>query len=96
MLTDHLSDLLFIHSPEARSHLLAERRPPEAIHDVGNTMIDTLVALRDAIAARDAPRRFAARAREYLLVTLIVPRWSTARCSARRSERSASWPRPSR
>ncbi len=46
VLIDQISDLLFIHSPEAREHPLAEGRPAEAIHEVGNTMIDTLVHLR--------------------------------------------------
>jgi UDP-N-acetylglucosamine 2-epimerase (non-hydrolysing) len=73
ILTDQISDLLFIHSPEARDHLLAEGRPAEAIHDVGNTMIDTLASLRDVIAARDAPAAYGLRAGEYLLVTLHRP-----------------------
>ncbi len=73
VLTDQISDLLFIHSPEARAHLLAERRPPEAVHDVGNTMIDTLVELRDAIAQRGAPARLGLEPRRYVLVTLHRP-----------------------
>jgi UDP-N-acetylglucosamine 2-epimerase (non-hydrolysing) len=73
VLTDQISDLLFIHSPEAREHLLAERRPPEAIHEVGNTMIDTLVALRGAIAQRNAPKNFGVQPGHYVLVTLHRP-----------------------
>lgn len=73
VLTDQISDLLFIHSPEAREHLLAERRPPDTIHDVGNTMIDTLVGLRAAIAARDAPAAFGVAPGRYVLVTLHRP-----------------------
>jgi UDP-N-acetylglucosamine 2-epimerase (non-hydrolysing) len=73
VLTDQLSDLLFTHSPEARRHLLAERRPPEAIHAVGNTMIDTLVALQGAISQRDAAARFGVEPRKYVLVTLHRP-----------------------
>lgn len=53
VLTDQIYDLLFIHSSEARTHLLAEHSPAEAVHDVGNTTIDTLVARRDAIAGWD-------------------------------------------
>lgn len=49
VLTDALSRHLFIHSPEARDNLLAEGRPASAIHAVGNTMIDTLVAMRERI-----------------------------------------------
>jgi UDP-N-acetylglucosamine 2-epimerase (non-hydrolysing) len=73
VLTDQISDLLFIHSPEARAHLLAECRPADAIHEVGNTMIDTLVELGDAIAARDAPASFDVEPGGYVLVTLHRP-----------------------
>ena len=53
IVADQIAELLFIHSPEARGNLLAEGRPEAAIHDVGNTMIDTLVA--DARADRRDP-----------------------------------------
>src|SRR3954449_210108 len=49
IVTDSVSDLLFIHSPEARENLLREGHPGSAIHYVGNTMIDTLVAMRGQI-----------------------------------------------
>lgn len=45
VLTDRLSDLLFIPSRDARANLVAEGIPPGRIHFVGNIMIDTLVAL---------------------------------------------------
>jgi len=45
LLTDQISDLLFIHSPEARDNLTAEGVEEGKIHFVGNTMIDTLVRL---------------------------------------------------
>jgi UDP-N-acetylglucosamine 2-epimerase (non-hydrolysing) len=73
VLADAVSDLLFIHSPEARDHLLAEGCPPEAIHDVGNTMIDTLVALRPRIESLDAPGLHGLEPGGYLLVTLHRP-----------------------
>src|SRR3954453_10145943 len=47
VLTDQMSELLFIHSPEARENLLREGIERARIHFVGNTMIDTLVRLRD-------------------------------------------------
>src|ERR1700728_4116404 len=72
-LTDAMSDLLFTHSPEAREHLLIEGREERTIHYVGNTMIDTLVAMRERIDARDAPTRHGLAAGEYLLVTLHRP-----------------------
>ena len=70
---DALADLLFIHSPEARANLLAEGRDPGAILDVGNTMIDSLVAMRPFVAAIDAPARRSLRRGGYLLVTLHRP-----------------------
>lgn len=73
VLTDRIADLLFIHSPDARTHLLSEGRPAEAIHDVGNTMIDTLVGLRQAIAARRATAAFGLEPKRYVLVTLHRP-----------------------
>ena len=73
VLTDAVSDLLFTHSPEAREHLLAQGREERTIHYVGNTMIDTLVAMRERIEAQDAPTRHGLAAGEYLLVTLHRP-----------------------
>jgi UDP-N-acetylglucosamine 2-epimerase (non-hydrolysing) len=73
VLTDRIAKHLFIHSPEARENLLAEGRPEAAIHDVGNTMIDTLVALREHIAALDAPGRHGLSPGRYLVVTLHRP-----------------------
>ena len=70
---DSLSELLFIHSPEARDHLLREGAPERAIHDVGNTMIDTLVALRPRIDALDPPAAHGLPPGGYLLVTLHRP-----------------------
>jgi UDP-N-acetylglucosamine 2-epimerase (non-hydrolysing) len=73
VLTDRVSDLLFIHSPEARENLLAEGRPAAAIRDVGNTMIDTLVALEPAIDATRAPEKHGLERGTYLVVTLHRP-----------------------
>jgi UDP-N-acetylglucosamine 2-epimerase (non-hydrolysing) len=73
IVTDHLSDLLFIHSPEARENLLAEGCQEAQIHDVGNTMIDTLVAMRGRIVALDAPSRYGLERGDYLMVTLHRP-----------------------
>jgi len=73
IVTDQLSDLLFTHSPEARTHLLAERRPAEAIFEVGNTMIDTLVRMRPAIAQTGAAERLGLERGAYVVVTLHRP-----------------------
>jgi UDP-N-acetylglucosamine 2-epimerase (non-hydrolysing) len=73
VVADHLSQLLFIHSPEARDNLLAEGCRAPGIHDVGNTMIDTLVAMRERIEARAAPEAHGLSHGEYLMVTLHRP-----------------------
>jgi UDP-N-acetylglucosamine 2-epimerase (non-hydrolysing) len=73
VVADSLADLHFIHSPEARDNLLAEGRRDEGIHYVGNTMIDTLVAMRQRIEALDAPGRHGLTRGEYLAVTLHRP-----------------------
>ena len=71
VLTDQLSDLLFIHSPEARENLLREGIDPARIHFVGNTMIDTLVQLRDRVDRSIFERNEIES--PYVLVTLHRP-----------------------
>jgi UDP-N-acetylglucosamine 2-epimerase (non-hydrolysing) len=73
LLTDQLSSLLFIHSPEARDNLLREGCAAERIHAVGNTMIDTLVAMRPRFEQLDAPAAYGLRRGAYLVVTLHRP-----------------------
>ena len=73
VVTDQLSDLLFTHSPEAAGNLEREGRPPGAIHEVGNTMIDTLVAMRERIEARQSASNLGLTAGNYLVVTLHRP-----------------------
>jgi UDP-N-acetylglucosamine 2-epimerase (non-hydrolysing) len=76
-LTDQLSDLLFVTSPEAIGHLAREGLAAERIHFVGNPMIDTLLAHLDAFD----PERAAAAwlpavvggAGQYLIATLHRP-----------------------
>ena len=73
LVADQLSQLLFIHSPEARDNLLAEGVREGAIHDVGNTMIDSLVAMRERIEEAGAPEAHGLPRGEYLVVTLHRP-----------------------
>ncbi len=73
VVADQLTDLLFTHSPEAAGNLLAEGVQADRIHYVGNTMIDTLVALRDRIERAAAPERLGLLPGSYLLVTLHRP-----------------------
>jgi UDP-N-acetylglucosamine 2-epimerase (non-hydrolysing) len=73
IVTDQLSDQLFIHSPEANDNLHAEGIPAERIHLVGNTMIDTLVALEPRFRAADTAAGLGVEPGSFVLVTLHRP-----------------------
>jgi UDP-N-acetylglucosamine 2-epimerase (non-hydrolysing) len=73
VLADQVSQLLFIHSPEAVDNLVREGCARERIHFVGNTMIDTLVAMRGRIEAEGAAERHSLDRGSYLVVTLHRP-----------------------
>lgn len=49
IVTDRLSNLLFVTSPEAKTNLEREGASPECIHFVGNPMIDTLLSKKKAL-----------------------------------------------
>jgi UDP-N-acetylglucosamine 2-epimerase (non-hydrolysing) len=74
VVTDQLSRWCFTHSPEAEPNLLREGVPPQNIHFVGNTMIDTLVRLRRRIGASDVHARLGVEPGQYMLVTLHRPK----------------------
>jgi UDP-N-acetylglucosamine 2-epimerase (non-hydrolysing) len=71
--TDHLSALCFLHSEEAIENLRAEGVGAERRQFVGNTMIDTLVALEGPIRERGAPAALGLEPGSYVLVTLHRP-----------------------
>jgi UDP-N-acetylglucosamine 2-epimerase (non-hydrolysing) len=73
LVTDAVSDLLFVHSPEAVDNLLQEGSKPESVYMVGNTMIDTLVALRTRIEAARTRDRLGMQRGDYVVVTLHRP-----------------------
>ena len=73
VVTDQLSSLLFTHSPEATGHLLREGCRASDIHLVGNTMIDTLVAMRERFEALDTAAAHGLRRGDYVVVTLHRP-----------------------
>jgi UDP-N-acetylglucosamine 2-epimerase (non-hydrolysing) len=73
VVTDSVADLLFTHSPEARTNLLREGRDDADIHEVGNTMIDTLVRMRPVIAADRSFQRLGLTPGSFLIVTLHRP-----------------------
>jgi UDP-N-acetylglucosamine 2-epimerase (non-hydrolysing) len=73
IVTDQLADQLFIHSPEANDNLHAEGIPAERIHLVGNTMIDSLVALESRFRAAGAAAKLGVQPGGFVLVTLHRP-----------------------
>jgi len=73
IVADRFSELLFLHSEEAVDNLRAEGIPDERMHMVGNTMIDTLVALEGRFRAAGAAARLGVEPGAYALVTLHRP-----------------------
>ena len=71
-ITDQLSELLFVTSPEAIDHLRAEGLGDHAIHFVGNPMIDTLLGSLDKLDADRVRQDFALPDR-YAVATLHRP-----------------------
>jgi len=74
VLTDAISDSLFVHSPEAVGNLVREGVPEERIHSVGNVMIDSLVThleRAEEVYRSELAARFPDRG--YGLVTLHRP-----------------------
>lgn len=72
-LTDHLSDRLFVTEPAGVENLLREGVDPEAIHLVGNVMIDTLERERTRASNSDVRARLGLKDARYLLATLHRP-----------------------
>ena len=70
VVTDRLSDVLFLPSRDAAENLGAEGIPAERMHFVGNVMIDTLCWALPQALALDAPARFDVRGHPYAVVTL--------------------------
>ncbi len=73
IVADRFAEYLFVHSGEAIANLRAEGIAEERVHFVGNTMIDTLVALEDRFRAAGAAAAHGVSPGEYLLVTLHRP-----------------------
>jgi len=73
VVADSVAELLFTHSPEARGHLLREGCDEAAIHYVGNTMIDTLVAMRPHLDPGAQLAHLGMDVGSYLVVTLHRP-----------------------
>jgi UDP-N-acetylglucosamine 2-epimerase (non-hydrolysing) len=73
IVADRFSRDLFIHSEEGIENLRAEGIADERMHMVGNTMIDTLVALEDRFRTAGTAARLGVVPGAYALVTLHRP-----------------------
>jgi UDP-N-acetylglucosamine 2-epimerase (non-hydrolysing) len=73
IVADEFAEFLLLHSDEAVVNLRAEGIADSRMHFVGNTMIDSLVAMEGRFRAAGAAARLGASAGDYLLVTLHRP-----------------------
>jgi UDP-N-acetylglucosamine 2-epimerase (non-hydrolysing) len=73
LLTDQVSDLLFVTSADAIDNLLKEGIARPKIHFVGNVMIDSLCRSREKALKSDARARLGLNGQPFALVTLHRP-----------------------
>ncbi len=73
VLTDAISDWLFVTEPSGRENLLREGVPEARIHLVGNVMIDTLLANREKARGSDVLERLGLEEGGYAALTLHRP-----------------------
>ena len=73
IVADEFSEHLFLHSDEAIENLRAEGIADERMHFVGNTMIDSLVAMEERFRHANAAAALGFTPGDYLLVTLHRP-----------------------
>lgn len=73
VVTDSISNLFFTTSESAGATLVAAGAQSSAVHFVGNTMIDTLVANLDLLSAPDFVAERGLKPGEYFVVTLHRP-----------------------
>ena len=73
ILTDAVSDLLFVSEPSGETNLLKEGRGPQDIHFVGNVMIDTLRRHLDRARQTSVHDRLHVHKGRYGVITLHRP-----------------------
>jgi UDP-N-acetylglucosamine 2-epimerase (non-hydrolysing) len=73
LVTDAVSDYLFVSEESGRQHLLHEGVAESKIHFVGNVMIDSLEASRRSWERSDVHNRIGLKKGEYGIVTLHRP-----------------------
>ncbi|MBZ9572246.1 UDP-N-acetylglucosamine 2-epimerase (non-hydrolyzing) [Patescibacteria group bacterium] len=74
LLTDQISDYLFVTEPSAIKNLLREGLERKKIFFVGNIMIDTLLRYKNIFLKRKTLQKFGFRRRQYALLTLHRPK----------------------
>src|SRR5207249_6429398 len=73
IVTDHLSEYLFITESSAQKNLLKEGLPEEKIFFVGNVMVDTLLKHRERAQKLNVSQKLGLAPRAYALLTLHRP-----------------------
>ncbi len=73
ILTDSISDLLYVTEPSGVEHLTREGVAEDRIRLVGNVMIDTLLSARDRAMQSDVLERLGISERQYCVLTLHRP-----------------------
>ncbi len=73
MVTDVLADIYFVTEESGKENLLKEGKPESAIHFVGNTMIDSLVAYDDKIKASTIIKKLEIQPKSFALMTIHRP-----------------------
>jgi len=73
VITDELSELLFVTEQSGLDNLEREEKPASRIHFVGNTMIDTLVAFTPQIEASPVLGELKLKEKEFVLMTMHRP-----------------------
>lgn len=73
IVTDQLSDLLFVTEASGMENLAREGFEPSRVHFVGNVMIDTLLAHRDAARRLRMPEEIGVERSGYAVLTLHRP-----------------------
>ena len=73
LVTDALSDFLFVSEPSGVQNLRREGVAAEKIFHVGNVMIDSLVHYREKARMSEVPKALGLTPRQYILVTIHRP-----------------------
>ncbi|MFH1920995.1 MAG: UDP-N-acetylglucosamine 2-epimerase (non-hydrolyzing) [Planctomycetota bacterium] len=73
LVTDALSNLLFVSEPAGMENLRREGHPPDQLHLTGNVMIDTLMRLLPSAKGRNTLDRYGLEPGRYGVLTLHRP-----------------------